>query len=98
MEVKGTGLWCVLINYVKYNYYVIILAAVTAAEKCTLILDDVKYWSVKYRSRSWCMLEEYVKDNYYAMFHIPHMNNLRVYIIFLISAQKDRLWVQVPTI
>ena len=66
-----------------------ILAAVTAAEKCTLILDDVKYWSVKYRSRSWCMLEEYVKDNYYAMFHILHMQNLRVFIIFLISAQKD---------
>ena len=52
-----------------------ILTAIAAAEKCTLILDDIKFgqseWSKVKGTRSRYLLKECVKDNYYARFH-PH--------------------------
>ena len=40
-QVKGTGSWCMLEACVKDNYYEgFIPPAITAAEKCTLLLDS----------------------------------------------------------
>ena len=39
MMVKGTGSRCMLEEYVKDNYYARFHTAITAAVKCTLVLD-----------------------------------------------------------
>ena len=39
MKVNGTGSWCMLDEYVKDNDYARFHTAITAAVKCTLVLD-----------------------------------------------------------
>ena len=56
-----------------------ILTAITAAEKCTLVLDLTEILTVLFeqikedqghrRTGSWSVLEECVRGNYYARFH-----------------------------
>ena len=39
MKVKGTWSWCMLEEYVKVNYYARFHTVITAAVKCSLVLD-----------------------------------------------------------
>ena len=47
-----------------------ILTAITAAEKCPLILESVEREMKVKGTRSRCLLQECVNDKYYARFHL----------------------------
>ena len=79
MQVKGTGSWCALVEYVKDNYYARFYdPSYHATEKDTLVFYSSRNLTKSMKCEmkvkgtgSRCVLVEYVKDNYYARLHDP---------------------------